>query len=413
MLANAADLKRWKKVFHAAISSTALNFPVKTAQVVAHEGNIAAELWNETAKIIEAFTGEPFARMELLPNEQLAIKDGGDWRDAFDLLGELAGRPETSTDLRWRLNWMRDFMFAMGLSPKRIEHEARSGKGLWWAVLRKRKENLAVLDAKQLWGRQLELEENQREQRHIHERKHTKNVIVMSKDGVKFLRAVEEDCPDRAFSTRDIQRLNQPPPGHRAPTVWKGHKGLGLLDYTELRRIKLKGGSWELIFGQKQAAEKKELLPEYLVKMAQLLGSDRIGGLPTEIAITITRPIAEVLVQHKEFLPPWFRRILEKIGRYYKINTRPNFLGPCAPGPFGDPHDGTAMFLRGGGSPSNPLGVRPGRKDMAKARAKMGPQEETGERGVDGITVSVKEILDTRDEDEAAFNPVNSDRKID
>jgi hypothetical protein len=80
MLANAADLKRWKKVFHAAVSSTALNFPVKTTQQVAREGKIASELWNETAIIIEAITGKPFARLELLPNEAFSFKGGGEAR---------------------------------------------------------------------------------------------------------------------------------------------------------------------------------------------------------------------------------------------------------------------------------------------------------------------------------------------
>jgi hypothetical protein len=119
---------------------------------------------------------------------------------------------------------MRDLMFAFGMSPARIEHEARSGKGLWWTVLRKRKENIAVLDAKQQWGRQLLFEENQREERFKHQ----------SPEG-------------RAFSERDILELMKPPPGYRKPTVWKRHKGLGLRDYTEVRRVKSKCPSGEFL----------------------------------------------------------------------------------------------------------------------------------------------------------------------
>lgn len=294
MLATATDLKRWKKVFHAAISSTALKFPIKTTKKVAYEGETFRDTWNCTAAIIEAIVGKPFARIELRPNEQFSIKSPpeDDWCSAFELLGDLAGRPETSKSLRWHLNWMRDAMFALGLSPERIEREAKSSKGLWWTVLRKQKENIALLDAKQQWGRQVRLEENQREERFKH-----------------------QPPEGKAFSQRDILELMKPPPGHRQPTVWKGHKGLGLRDYTEPRRVKFKG-TWQLVLGQK--------------------------------AITITRPIAEMLIRHRDFLPPALQRTLESIGRYYKIDTCPNFFGPSAPGPFGDPHDGTAIFHRSG-----------------------------------------------------------------
>jgi hypothetical protein len=374
MLAVATDLKRWKKVFHAAISSTALNFPVKTTERVAYEAETFRDTWNRTAKIIEAITGKSFARVVAMEGEQFRIKapPGEEWETAFDLLGELAQRPETSDDLRWRLNWMRDTMFALGLSPERIEHEARSGKGLWWGVLRKRKENIAVLDAKNQWDRLQELGEDQREERQKHERKHIKGRIVESKDGRKFLRYEEVDCPDRAFSTRNIHHgLMKPPPGHRTPTVWKRHKGLGLRDYTEPVRLKLKSGRLELIFRQK-------------------------GSL------AVTRPLAEFLIRHWEFLPSALQRALESIGRYYKIDTRPNFKGPSAPGPFGDPHDGTAIFHRSGRV----------RKGMEEAAARLGIPGAEDKRQKD-LNISTRDLLDVRDKDEAPLKPVKMDSKID
>ena len=80
------------------------------------------DLWNETAATIERVTAQPFAlRIELVNARFWRFRktDDFDARIAIATLHELARRNDIGTDLKWRVNWMRDLLVASGLVPTR------------------------------------------------------------------------------------------------------------------------------------------------------------------------------------------------------------------------------------------------------------------------------------------------------
>ena len=168
MLASALDVKRWTKIFHAAITVTALDHTTRTTDQAAQDLPTVLQLWNDTADTIERMTGRHLNRIEPANAYSFRFRDTEHSMSALaamDLLGQVSQRDDLSADLKWRVNWMRDLLFAGGLSPKRIELEAKSSRGLWWTKLRKTKVAMAAQDLKRQWDRDAELHTDQKKEK--------------------------------------------------------------------------------------------------------------------------------------------------------------------------------------------------------------------------------------------------------
>jgi hypothetical protein len=201
-----ADQERRKKVIEGAITSAALDRVTKTTDQYATEDmpNVLW-LWNKTAADVERITGRSVPRLEQA--NAFSVKVPG----MSAALEVAAVMPDISDDLRWRINWMRDFIFAATLDPKRIEHEATSARGWWWTKGRKTKIAMAAQDAKRQWDRDVELHADQKKERH--------------RDYVRTLRSLNNKVLNgvrQAFGYRDFTSRGYV---HQDPrTKWPGYK---------------------------------------------------------------------------------------------------------------------------------------------------------------------------------------------
>jgi hypothetical protein len=116
-----------------------------------------------------------------------------------------------------------------------------------------------------------------------------------------------------------------------------------LRDYTQLHRLKLKNGFYELCFRQKAASPVRYIVvtPELNVFYLRLW---------------------------RTLLPSATQRCLEQIigRRLYKIECGINFNSPYASGPFGDPGDGNEKFARCRSGTGSPIGLRKQSNNLCK-----------------------------------------------
>jgi hypothetical protein len=212
VLASALDFKRWTKIFHAAIRSTALDHTTKTTDQAAQDMPAVLELWNETVPVIERVTDRPFAPVMQANAHSFWFRkiDSYDARQAIATLDELS-RQDLSDDLKWRVNWMRDLLFSAGLSAKRIEHEATSARGWWWTKGRKTKIAMAAQDAKRHWDREVELRADQ------HTEKRRDLVRTLKGLNNRMLNSVRETPGYEDFTSRGFVH-------HDPKTKWPGYK---------------------------------------------------------------------------------------------------------------------------------------------------------------------------------------------